>query len=751
MFNIVQKLFDDNLKFVKNNQKTVDKINLIEKDFVDKSEEELKNFSLSLIEKVREKGASLDDVLCDSFALVREVAKRTLGQRHYDVQLLGGLAIHYKMIAEMKTGEGKTLSVTLPTYLNALTGKGVHVVTVNDYLARRDAVWMGQIYYFLGLKVGCVTQSGSFVYDPEYIKEEEVDNDRDETGSFKVFQEYLKPCTRKEAYLADITYGTSSEFGFDYLRDHLAGTKEEMSQRGHYFAIIDEIDSILIDEARTPLIISQQDTDSSSLYKQFAMIAPRLKEGDDFEVDFKQKSVALLEGGLNKLENILGVDIFNKEGVLYVHHLEEALKAEFLFKKDKDYIVKDGSIYIVDEFTGRVLPDRRYSGGLHQAIEAKENVNIRPESKTVATVTLQNYFRMYEFLAGMTGTAISSGEEFNKVYGLRAVAIPTNKKIIRKDLADKIYQNDEAKYRAVVKTVKEKYEKGQPVLIGTRSVEINEIISRYLSREGIKHEVLNAKQHEREGEIIAQAGKASAVTVATNMAGRGVDIILGGNPLVEEERDKVLKAGGLCVIGTERHEARRIDDQLRGRSGRQGDVGETQFFVSLEDELIKIFAPKNIVSVMGRLGLSEDEAIEHPMISRAIEKAQAKIEGINFDLRKHVLEYDDVIDKQRKAVYRKRNNILDYSDQEIKDVITQLGYTQIRNFNYTEDNLKIVESIFGVEAKKFVKENINKLDKVYAYLNDIYLNIIKEKEEKFEPGLFVKIMRQIMLNTIDSL
>jgi preprotein translocase subunit SecA len=610
---------------------------------------------------------------------------------------------------------------------------------------------MGQIYHFLGLKIGCITQSGSFIYDPEYVTEEEVDENRDEMGSFKVFQEFLKPCTRKEAYLADITYGTSSEFGFDYLRDHLVGSKAEMSQRGHYFAIIDEIDSILIDEARTPLIISQQDSDSSSLYKQFSMIAPKLKESDDFEVDYKQKSVTLLEGGLNKLENMLGVDIFNKEGVIYVHHLEEALKAEFLFKKDKDYIVKDGNIYIVDEFTGRVLPDRRYSGGLHQAIEAKESVNIKPESKTVATVTLQNYFRMYDFLAGMTGTALSSGEEFNKVYSLRAVSIPTNKTIIRKDLPDKIYQNDEAKYRAIVRTVKEKNEKGQPVLIGTRSVEINEIISRYLSREGVNHNLLNAKQHEREGEIIAQAGKSGAVTVATNMAGRGVDIILGGNPLVEEEREKVLKAGGLCVIGTERHEARRIDDQLRGRAGRQGDVGETQFFVSLSDELIKIFAPKNIQMVMGRLGLDEDEAIEHPMISRAIEKAQGKIEGINFDLRKHVLEYDDVLDKQRKAVYRRRINILDFSNKEILDYVIKTGETQIRNFNYTLDNLKIIESMFGVECKKYVEEHINDLDNVKAYLIDKFNLILKEKEAKFEEGLFVKILRQIMLNTIDSL
>jgi preprotein translocase subunit SecA len=639
------------LKLINEKEKEVEKLN--REAFVKRIKE--------IRDKVKNE-KDLDKYLVEVFALTREASKRTLNQRHFDVQILGGIALHEGKVAEMKTGEGKTLAATLPATLNALLNKGVHIVTVNDYLAKRDTVWMGQIYHYLGLTVGCLTQEGAYLYDPDYkLKEEEkeeLDKERDKLGGFKVIKEFLRPVSRKEAYLADITYGTNSEFGFDYLRDNLVFDLEEKVQRGHYYAIIDEVDSVLIDEARTPLIISFPEEEAAELYKEFSRIAPRLIKDVDFIIDEKEKAVSLTEEGLNKLEKFFGFNIFDEKGVLYVHHLENALKAHYLFLKDRDYIVKDGRVIIVDEFTGRLLPDRRYSGGLHQALEAKERVPIKEESRTVATITLQNYFRMYHKISGMTGTAWTSQEEFKKVYNLEVVVIPTNKPMIRKDLPDRIYKNYEAKLKAVVKEVQERYQKGQPVLIGTPSVEKNEILSQYLKKANIPHNVLNAKNHEKEGEIIAQAGKLKAVTVATNMAGRGVDIILGGNPPDEEERKKVIELGGLHVIGTERHEARRIDNQLRGRSGRQGDPGSSQFFLSLEDDLIRIFAPKYLFNLMEKLGWPEDEPIEHPFVSKAIEIAQSRIENFYFDVRKHVLEYDDVINKQRIAFYKKRDEIL---------------------------------------------------------------------------------------------
>jgi preprotein translocase subunit SecA len=639
------------LKLINEKEKEVEKLN--REAFVKRIKE--------IRDKVKNE-KDLDKYLVEVFALTREASKRTLNQRHFDVQILGGIALHEGKVAEMKTGEGKTLAATLPATLNALLNKGVHIVTVNDYLAKRDTVWMGQIYHYLGLTVGCLTQEGAYLYDPDYkLKEEEkeeLDKERDKLGGFKVIKEFLRPVSRKEAYLADITYGTNSEFGFDYLRDNLVFDLEEKVQRGHYYAIIDEVDSVLIDEARTPLIISSPEEEAAELYKEFSRIAPRLIKDVDFIIDEKEKAVSLTEEGLNKLEKFFGFNIFDEKGVLYVHHLENALKAHYLFLKDRDYIVKDGRVIIVDEFTGRLLPDRRYSGGLHQALEAKERVPIKEESRTVATITLQNYFRMYHKISGMTGTAWTSQEEFKKVYNLEVVVIPTNKPMIRKDLPDRIYKNYEAKLKAVVKEVQERYQKGQPVLIGTPSVEKNEILSQYLKKANIPHNVLNAKNHEKEGEIIAQAGKLKAVTVATNMAGRGVDIILGGNPPDEEERKKVIELGGLHVIGTERHEARRIDNQLRGRSGRQGDPGSSQFFLSLEDDLIRIFAPKYLFNLMEKLGWPEDEPIEHPFVSKAIEIAQSRIENFYFDVRKHVLEYDDVINKQRIAFYKKRDEIL---------------------------------------------------------------------------------------------
>ena len=633
----------------------VQKINSLENDLSSLGDADLSSKTLEL--KMRVKGGeSLDDVLPEAFALVREASKRTLGQRHFDVQLLGGIAIHKGGIAEMRTGEGKTLVATLPVYLNALEGDGVHVVTVNDYLSRRDAVWMGQIYEMLGMSVGVLNHDSSFIYDKKHT---EIDKLRDEVGAFHVVHEFLKPVSKSDAYKADITYGTNNEFGFDYLRDNLVYDKNSLSQRGFKYAVVDEIDSILIDEARTPLIISAPTKEASDLYVQFAKIARELEPETDFTVDEKRQTISMTGEGINKAEKILGMEnIYSEGGVRFVHHLETAVRAKALFHIDKKYVVKDGEIVIVDEFTGRLQPGRRWSEGLHQAIEAKEGVRIKEESRTFASITFQNYFRMYKKISGMTGTASTSKEEFYKVYGLETSEIPTNKSVERKDLNDLIFQTEKGKYKAVTNKVKELHEKGQPVLIGTVSIENNEILSDYLKKSGIPHEILNAKNHEREGEIIAQAGKRGAVTIATNMAGRGVDIKLGGNPSTKESYEEVRSLGGLFVLGTERHDARRIDNQLRGRSGRQGDPGGTQFFVSLEDSLMRIFATDTIKNMMGRFKIAEDEPIENKLITNALEKAQERIEGFNFDARRHVLEFDDVLNHQRSVIYEARKSVL---------------------------------------------------------------------------------------------
>lgn len=599
---------------------------------------------------------TLDSLLPEAFAVVREASLRTLGQRHFDVQLIGGMVLHEGRIAEMRTGEGKTLVATLAVYLNALTEKGVHVVTVNDYLARRDAVWMGQIYNFLGLTLGVITGEGAFLYDPTHI---ERDEERDEKGSFFVVHDFLRPVETHDAYAADITYGYNNEFGFDYLRDNLEYEASALRQREFNFAVVDEIDSILIDEARTPLIVSAPVTDSESLYKTFADIAGQLAVETDFTIDEKRRQIALTDEGIDKVERLLGVEnIYTDKGVKYVLHLENAVRAKALFHKDKEYVVNDGKVVIVDEFTGRLQPGRRWSGGLHEAVEAKEGVLVQRESRTFASITFQNYFRMYKKLSGMTGTAKTSAEEFYKVYGLEVIEIPTNQKIARIDRNDFIFQTELGKFKAVARKVKELQEKGQPVLIGTASVEKNQLLSTYLTAQGIKHEALNAKNHEREGEIVAQAGRKGAVTLATNMAGRGVDIKLGGNPTTPETSLEVKNLGGLFVLGTERHEARRIDNQLRGRSGRQGDRGETQFFVSLEDQLMRVFASEMIGKMMGRFGIPEDEPIQNSLITRSLEKAQEKIEGFNFDARKNILEYDDILNQQRRSVYNRRRSLL---------------------------------------------------------------------------------------------
>lgn len=657
------------------------------------TDEELKAKTAEFKEKLA-KGETLDSILPEAFAAVREAAKRTLGQRHFDVQLIGGAILHNGNIAEMRTGEGKTLVATLPAYLNALTGKGVHIITVNDYLSRRDAVWMGQIYNALGLSTGVINHEASFIYDPAH---KELDKERDEKAAFHVVHEFLRPVARREAYAADITYGTNNEFGFDYLRDNLEYEEKNLRQREFNYAIVDEIDSILIDEARTPLIISSPTVDSENLYTIFARIANELTEGEDYTKEEKHKSIALTPAGIEKVEKKLGIgNIYTEKGIKFVHHLETAVRAKAIFHVNKEYVVKDNEIVIVDEFTGRLQPGRRWSEGLHQAIEAKEGVKIQKESRTFASITFQNYFRLYKKLSGMTGTAATSAEEFYKVYGLETIIVPTNKNISRADNNDLIFKSEMGKFKAISRKVKELNQKGQPVLIGTVSIEKNEILSDFLKAEGVPHEVLNAKNHEREGEIVAQAGKKGGVTIATNMAGRGVDIKLGGNPGSKDMYEEVKGLGGLFVLGTERHEARRIDNQLRGRSGRQGDPGATQFFVSLEDSLMRVFAGDTVKSLMSRLGVRDDEAIENRIITKSLESAQTKIEGFNFDSRKHILEYDDILNHQRKTIYERRRAILLGTPEEVEARLNEV-------IGENEEAKKVVaEKIATVGRERFL-------------------------------------------------
>lgn len=758
----------------------VRQINLLEKDMQDLSDESLKEYTKKLKDQLKN-GKTLDDIMTSAFALVREVSRRNLGQRHYDVQLMGGAVLHEGKIAQMRTGEGKTLSATLPVYLNALTGKGVHVVTVNDYLAKRDAVWMGQVYDALGLSVGIITHDSAFLYDPEHVIEEkkdqeEVDEERDETGSFKVQESYLREVERKQAYEADITYGTNNEFGFDYLRDNLVQKPEDKVQREFHYAVVDEVDSILIDEARTPLIISSPDTTPSDLYTQFARIVPILKVETDYTVDEKFKSIHLTQEGINKVENTLGIenlyDISGGGSLRHVHALEQALKASVLFERDKDYVVKDNSVVIVDQFTGRMMPGRRFSEGLHQALEAKERVAIQKESRTVATITFQNYFRMYEKLGGMTGTATTNEEEFLQVYRLEIAVIPTNKPMIRKDYSDMVFMNENEKYHAVIEEIKDRNQKGQPVLVGTTSIDRSEHLSRLLKKEGVKHEVLNAKNHQREGEIIAQAGKRSSVTVATNMAGRGVDIILGGNPTNRKEAKNIKQLGGLHIIGTERHEARRIDNQLRGRAARQGDPGSGQFFLSLEDKMIKVFGGDRIQKLMNTLRVPKNQPIESKMVSNVIESAQKKIEGMNFDTRKHLLEYDQVLNRQRTALYKKRNIVLSASSDEIQKIVNEYinDYFEIIIMDHTfapnmgEWNIDALKKeVSGI----FVEQNaiLDIIDKIINSgndLEDVQQDLIKalreygqeraesKKQEIGEEDLS-NVLRQILLRTTDVL
>ncbi|SHK44272.1 preprotein translocase subunit SecA [Tepidibacter formicigenes] len=764
---------------IKKLEKMVDKIDEIESKFEGMSDDELKNMTNVFKERLKG-GETLDNILAEAFAVVREASKRVLGMRHYRVQLIGGIVLHQGRIAEMKTGEGKTLVATAPVYLNALTGKGVHVITVNDYLAKRDKEWMGKLYEFLGLSVGVIVHGQS-------------------------------PQERKKQYDCDITYGTNNEFGFDYLKDNMVIYKDQMVQRELNFAIVDEVDSILIDEARTPLIISGAGDKSTSLYFAADQFVRMLKNEVDFTVDEKANSVALTEEGIEKGEKFFGVEnLTDMSNMETYHHINQALKAHNQMKRDVDYVVKDGEVVIVDEFTGRLMFGRRYSDGLHQAIEAKEGLKVQRESKTLATITFQNYFRMYKKISGMTGTAKTEEEEFRSIYGMDVVQIPTNKPIQRQDLPDAIYRTVEGKFRAVVREIEERYKNNQPVLVGTISIENSEKISAMLKKKGIRHEVLNAKHHEKEAEIVSQAGKSGAVTIATNMAGRGTDIILGGNPeflakkelkkkgysdyvlsmvtspididdeeirsakeeynriyseikkITDKEQQKVLEAGGLCIIGTERHESRRIDNQLRGRAGRQGDPGISRFYISLEDDLMRLFGSERIMGIVDKLGMEEDMPIEHKILSKSIEGAQKKVEGKNFSIRKHVLQYDDVMNKQREIIYKERRSVLE--GENIKDHIMSMIEKTVQNAIdiYTADGTYpeewdlegLKEHLYSIflPRESIVFENIEELDrdKIKNIIMDIAIKLYDQRESEIGKDRMREIERVILLQVVDT-
>ncbi|MBF0320602.1 MAG: preprotein translocase subunit SecA [Nitrospirae bacterium] len=756
----------------------VDEINALEAEIASKTDDELRAKTAEFKGRL-EKGETLDEMLNEAFAVVREVSMRTVGMRHFDVQLIGGMVLHHGTIAEMKTGEGKTLVGTLPVYLNALDGRGVHVVTVNDYLARRDTQWMGPIYHFLGLSVGVIQHDDSFLYDPAYKSEYEKND-------------YLRPCSRQEAYHADITYGTNNEFGFDYLRDNMKYELQDYVQRELNYAIVDEVDSILVDEARTPLIISGPSEDSTDKYYNINRIIPKLVRDTDFTIDEKTKNAILTEEGGVHAERLLGVDnLFDPVNIELVHHVLQGLKAHHLYKRDVDYVIQDGEVLIVDEFTGRLMPGRRWSDGLHQAIEAKEGVKIESENQTLATITFQNYFRMYNKLAGMTGTADTEAEEFGKIYNLDVMVIPTNKPMSRVDMPDSIYKTEQAKFNAVTADISNCHQNGQPVLVGTISIEKSEVLSRELKKAKIPHSVLNAKYHEKEAEIIAQAGRKGAVTIATNMAGRGTDIVLGGNPrgiahdmlkeikdytpeqfkdalgraeqLCAEEKYQVIEAGGLYILGTERHEARRIDNQLRGRSGRQGDPGASKFYLSLEDDLMRIFGSDKISGLMSRLGMEEDVPIENSMVSKAIANAQKKVEAHNFDIRKHLLEYDDVMNKQRTEIYSFRKEILSAESLKnkvtdmIKDTVEDLIAAHCPEDTYAEewDMNALWDSAYGVFEipRNYLKETLGEaanLNVIREKLSELAAHHYEEKERNTAPGVIRYLEKVTLLQILDT-
>ncbi|MGB2695417.1 MAG: preprotein translocase subunit SecA [Dehalococcoidia bacterium] len=749
-------LGDSNEKELRKLDPVIDQINNLEPAMQALSDDELRGKTVEFRSRLAS-GETLDDLLPEAFAVVREAARRYIGLRPFDVQLIGGLSLHQGKIAEMKTGEGKTLVASLPLYLNALEGKGTHLVTVNDYLAKRDAQWNGPIYDNLGLTVGVLQHDASYLYVTEKVSEAEN-------------MEHLAPCTRREAYQADITCGTNHEFGFDYLRDNMAPDYSRMVQRELHYAIVDEVDNILIDEARTPLIISGPAKESTETYRTFARLVPRLQEEADFTVDLKQRSVSLTEEGMGKVERGIGVDnIYAPENYRLTRYLDAALRAQVVFHRDHHYVVKDGEVIIVDEFTGRLMPGRRWSDGLHQAVEAKEGVKIQQESLTYATITLQNYFRIYDKLAGMTGTAVTEAEEFFKIYKLEVIIIPTNQPMVRDDQTDLIYRNERAKFDAVVEEIEEMHESGQPVLVGTISIEKSEYISELLRRKGIKHEVLNAKFHEKEAGIIAEAGRLAAVTIATNMAGRGTDIVLGGKADGhrsqedwQREHDQVIEAGGLHIVGTERHEARRIDNQLRGRAGRQGDPGSSRFFVSLEDDIMRRFAPDWLGNMLGKLGMEEDVPIESNMVSKSIESAQSKVEGHNFDIRKHLVDYDDVMNTHRDVIYKERqkalegadlrSNILTMVQEEITELV-ELHAPERYPDQWDLDTLlaelntivKLPSSFTLRTFEELHEEEI--LDKLLTHIEESYAS----REQQIGVEAMRTVERMLLLRTVDSL
>lgn len=727
-------LGDPQAKTIRRLRRRVIDINKLEPKYKKMSDDKLRKQTEVLKQRLQKE--SLDTILPDAFALVREVSNRVLNQRHFDVQLIGGMVLHEGSVAEMKTGEGKTLVATLPLYLNALTGKGAHLVTVNDYLARIGAGWMGPIYHFLGLSVSVIIPDQSYMYDPNF-----VDNSHDD-ARFR----HLKPVSRQDAYRADITYGTNNEFGFDYLRDNMVRETEDLRQRDLHYAIVDEVDSILIDEARTPLIISAPAVASGASYAQFAKVVRQLKP-EHYEVDEKRRSVVLTDEGVEKIEKILGISsLYSTENIRNIYHLEQAMKAELLFKRDKDYVVsRDGEVVIVDEFTGRMLKGRRYNEGLHQAIEAKEGVEVQEESMTLATISFQNYFRLYEKLSGMTGTAMTESEEFHQIYKLDVVEIPSNRPIARKDRPDRIYKTEKGKFKAIVSEVKQLHTKGQPVLIGTVSIEKNEELSSQLKKAGVPHQVLNAKNNEREAAIVAKAGQKGAVTLATNIAGRGTDIVLD---------DESRKLGGLFVLGSERHESRRIDNQLRGRSGRQGDPGETQFFVSTEDELMRIFGGDRIGGIMERLRVDDETPIENRIISRSLEAAQKKVEGFNFDQRKTVVQYDDVMNRHRRAVYTMRREILMQvsTKKRIQEFLKEEVALLVASPQSTTDQFETIltevfpfdeatlDRLFDAEASKFENVLLTEAEELY-----------EQREATFTAEVMRKLERDVYLQVLDNL
>ncbi len=774
MFNILNKIFGTkNERELKRLFSYVDEINLLEPSYSSMTDEQLSGKTFEFKSRL-EAGETIDAILNDSFAVVREVSNRLLNMRHFDVQLIGGVVLHEGKIAEMRTGEGKTLVATLPVYLNALEGKGVHVVTVNDYLAKRDARWMGPVYHFLGLTVGVIQHDSSFLYDPEYI-----------SGDSRL--KHLRPCTRQEAYRADITYGTNNEFGFDYLRDNMKYDLLEFSQRELNYAIVDEVDSILIDEARTPLIISGPSEESTGKYYTINRIVPNLKADVDFKIDEKLKSVTLTDAGNEKVEKLLNLkNLYDPSNIALIHHVNQSLRAHHLFKRDVDYVVKDEEVIIVDEFTGRLMPGRRWSDGLHQAIEAKEGVKIASENQTLATITFQNYFRMYNKLAGMTGTADTEAAEFAQIYNLEVLVIPTNVPMIRLDHPDSIYKTEKAKFNAVTQDIETCHHQGQPVLVGTTSIEKSEKLSQILSKKGIKHSVLNAKYHEKEAEIIAQAGRFGAITIATNMAGRGTDIVLGGNheglakellkdkdnytqdeyktalekakEICSKERLKVLDAGGLHIIGTERHEARRIDNQLRGRSGRQGDPGSSRFYLSLEDDLLRIFGSDKINGIMNFLNMQEDMPVENKMVTKGIENAQKRVEAHNFDIRKHLLEYDDVMNKQRKEIYSFRREA--FTSESLKSKIYEIADTEIDELLtiYCPEDSSVGEwdlsglenTIYGLFSAKTDLQETGSVSEIKEILTSSVRHEYENKEQEIGLETIRYLERVMFLQTIDN-